>query len=142
MTYAHLPKLALSVRQPWTYCIMHLGKPFENRDWNTSLRGEICLHAAKGMTRDEYESCLSWVHHVSVTRPFPTGQVFPEFKELQRGGIVGTVEITGVVTESDDPWFVGRYGFALANPKPIEFIPVKGALGFFDWRKNLSEEIR
>ncbi len=75
MIHPHLPKLALSVRQPWTHCIMHLGKTFENRDWNTSLRGEICLHAAKGMTRDEYESCLSWVHHVSHHKPFPTGLV-------------------------------------------------------------------
>ena len=28
-----LPDIALSVRQPWTWGIIHAGKPVENRDW-------------------------------------------------------------------------------------------------------------
>lgn len=132
-----LPQLALSIRQPWAFCIASLGKDIENRDWKTTLRGPICIHAAKGMTRDEYEDCLATVHHVSLTHPFPSGQVMPAFDELQRGGIVGTAEIIDCVSHSDSPWFVGRYGLVLANAKPVDFIPVKGQLGFFEWRKNI-----
>lgn len=133
-----LPVLALSIRQPWAWCILNLGKDIENRDWKTTIRGPICIHAAKGMTADEWEGCLAIVHDVSLSRPFPAGGIFPAMKEFERGGIVGTVEIVDCVSDSTSPWFFGKYGFVLANPKPVPFIEVKGQLEFFDWRKNLA----
>ncbi|MVA47253.1 ASCH domain-containing protein [Agrobacterium vitis] len=139
LLYPDLPQLALSIRQPWAHCIMSLGKDIENRDWFTKYRGRICVHTSKGMTADEWEDCLVTAHEVSLTRPFPSGQFFPSPAQLQRGGIVGTVEITDCVTISYSPWFFGRYGFVLRDPQPVEVIPVKGALNFFDWRKNLPE---
>ncbi|MBB4005841.1 ASCH domain-containing protein [Allorhizobium taibaishanense] len=134
-----LPKFALSIRQPWAWCIVNLGKDIENRDWPTRFRGPVCIHASKGVTRDEYEDCLATVHAISRTRPFPQGGVFPERDELQRGGIVATAEIVNCVDSSSSPWFFGRYGFVLRNVQPVKFIPVKGALSFFEWRKNLVE---
>ncbi|TPM41577.1 ASCH domain-containing protein [Mesorhizobium sp. B2-3-4] len=134
-----LPELALSVRQPWTWSIMHAGKDIENRDWPTRVRGRICLHAAKGMTRDEYEDCLDTLHGISLGHHFPPRLTLPAFDKLDRGGIVGTVDITDCVSASKSPWFFGRYGFVLRNPEPLpEMIPVKGALGFFRWRDNLN----
>lgn len=132
-----LPQRALSVRQPWAYAIISLGKDIENRDWPTRFRGEVCVHASKGMTRGDYEDCLATVHGVSETRPFPSGVVFPAFDDLQRGGIIGVVEIVGCVERSSSPWFFGRYGFELCNARPVPFIPVRGALGFFNWRDRL-----
>ncbi|WP_245491574.1 hypothetical protein [Mesorhizobium sp. M7A.F.Ca.ET.027.02.1.1] len=94
---------------------------------------------AKGMTRDEYEDCLATIHEISLTHPFKPGLMLPAFEELPRGGIVGTVDIVDCVAESASPWFFGRYGFVLRNVEPLdEFIPVKGALGFFRWRDNLN----
>ena len=55
----------------------------------------------------------------------------PSFAELARGGIVGSVEIVDCVEDSDSPWFIGRYGFVLRDPRPMPFVPWKGALGFF-----------
>lgn len=133
-----LPDLAISVRQPWPWAIMNGGKDIENRDWPTKVRGRVCLHAAKGMTRNEYEDCLDTIHHISLTHPFKSGMTLPAFEGLPRGGIIGTVEIADCVTESASPWFFGRYGFVLRVPQPTEFIPVKGALGFFRWRDNLN----
>ena len=43
------------------------------------------------------------------------------------------------VERSRSPWFFGRFGFVLENVQPVDFIPVRGALGFFDWRKNVTE---
>ncbi|MVA91574.1 hypothetical protein GOZ80_06010 [Agrobacterium vitis] len=134
-----LPKFALSIRQPWAWCIVNLGKDIENRNWPTRFRGPVCIHAAKGMTRDEYEGCLATVHAISRTHPFPQGGAFPEREELQRGGIVATAEIVNCVDRSASPWFFGTFGFVLRNVQPVEFIPVKGALGFFEWRKNLDD---
>lgn len=134
-----IPQFALSVRQPWAWYILHAGKDIENRSWGTRMRGPIALHASSGLTRAEFADCLeTTVHAISERRPFPPGSTLPAIEELPRGGIVGVVEIVDSVQHSDSPWFFGKHGFRLANPRPDEFVPVKGALGFFDWRKNLE----
>lgn len=123
---------AISIRQPWAWCIITAGKDIENRDWPTRYRGTVLVHASKGMTKAEYEDCLSCCHYISETRPFPSGLAMPAFAELQRGGIVGQVDIVDCVTGSPSPWFSGAHGFVLKNAKPLPFRAFKGALGFFD----------
>ncbi|VDC28264.1 ASCH domain-containing protein [Pseudogemmobacter humi] len=127
-----LPLLALSIRQPWAYAIIHLGKPVENRTWETLKRGPICIHAAKGMTQAEW-----WRAFDFITDDLDL--MLPEPANLPRGGIIGTAEIVDCVRSHPSPWFFGPFGIVLANVRPVEFIPVKGALNFFDWRKNLKE---
>lgn len=122
---------ALSIRQPWPWCIIHAGKDVENRDWPTSLRGLVLIHASKGMTRTEYEDCLDDCHRISRERPFPAGLTMPAFDDLPRGGIVGIMEIVGCANHSTSPWFQGKYGFMIRNAAPLPFMPCKGALGFF-----------
>lgn len=117
---------ALSVRQPWAWLILHAGKDIENRDWWTGVRGPILIHASKGMTRDEYEEAAACYD------PGDIGPDLPPFEALERGGIVGQVEIVDCVKSSRSPWFFGTYGFVLANPKPLPFVPFKGQLGFFE----------
>lgn len=119
--------LALSIRQPWAWHILHSGKDIENRDWHTRVRGRILIHASKGMTRDEYEDGQDPLWAVGG----PTIEL-PGIHELDRGGLVGTVEIVDCVTASDSPWFYGRFGFVLRDPKPIPFIVCRGQLGFFE----------
>ena len=113
---------ALSIRQPWAWHILNSGKDIENRDWPTGFRGRVLIHASKGMTRAEYEDGQDplWA------RGGPT------IERLERGGIVGSVEIVDCVAVSDSPWFFGRFGFVLRDPKPLPFVPWKGQLGFFD----------
>ena len=132
-----LPVKALSIRQPWAWAILNAGKDIENRDWPTRFVGPVCIHAAKGMTRDEYEDCLATAHDISLTHPFPHGLTMPAFDELSRGGIVGTARTEGCVSRSTSPWFFGKYGFVIRDARPCEFIPVNGELGFFEWRKNI-----
>lgn len=122
---------ALSIRQPWPWAIIFAGKPIENRDWPTRFRGRFLIHASKGMTRAEYEAFLGFAHDLSCTCPFPPGLVVPSISELQRGGIIGIAEIVDCVDHSDSPWFFGRFGFVLANARPLPFHPCKGSLGFF-----------
>lgn len=135
----NLPGKAISIRQPWAWAIINAGKDIENRSWPTRFRGSVCIHAAKGMTREEYRSCLGFAHSLYCTKPFPRGLTMPEFGDLQRGGIIGVATIVDCVSESDSPWFFGNYGFVLADVHPVDFIPVKGALGFFDWRRGLTK---
>lgn len=127
---ADLPQRAISIRQPWAWAIINAGKDIENRDWRTKFRGPVCIHAAKGCKEGEFNSAATFIGWDKMS-----GCVLP--RDHLRGGIIGVAEIVDCVESSDSPWFFGRYGFVLRNARPVEFIPVKGALGFFDWRKNL-----
>ncbi|WP_210205658.1 hypothetical protein [Pseudaminobacter salicylatoxidans] len=81
------------------------------------------------MTRDEYEDAAAWFKHCGFT--------CPPAAELHRGGIVGIATIIDIVTEMDSPWFFGPKGLVVADARSVEFIPVGGRLGFFDWRELL-----
>lgn len=127
-----IPRLALSVRQPWAWAIIHAGKDIENRSWqavNHGLRqrGRIAIHAAKGMTREEYEDAKATIERVGHKCPAPA--------DLLRGGIIGSVEVVDVVNDSDSPWFFGPRGLVLRNPEVWTFLPAQGALGYFEWRQ-------
>ena len=130
---------ALSIRQPWALLILRpdlagydrqewlnsqARKDIENRTWSTRFRGTILVHAGQGMTRDEY--CIA------QECAYPFGIALPPFPSLERGGIVGQVDIIDCVSDSLSQWFFGEYGFVLENPVALPFCPCKGALGFFD----------
>lgn len=125
-----LPRLALSVRQPSAWAIIHGGKEIENRSLG-SIRagrmtvGTICIHAATGMKEDEYRY-LHW-------RFAQHGAICPRPDELVRGAIIGVVDVVEIVTESDSPWFGGEAGLRLENPRSVDPIPASGALGYFEW---------
>lgn len=116
---------AISIRQPWAWAILHVGKDIENRTWRTPYRGPVLIHAAKGMTREEYLDAAQMIDMVGLDKT-------PSLEDLLRGGIVGEARIVDCVATHDSPWFFGPYGFVLADVKPLPFRPVRGALGFFD----------
>lgn len=116
---------AISIRQPWAWGIIYAGKNVENRDWFTRVRGRVLVHAAKGMTKDEYEDTCEFFDRI-------IGKAAPPMAVLQFGGIIGSVEIVDCVQHSESPWFFGKYGFMLRDPKPLPFVPFRGSLGFFE----------
>ncbi|CAA2106131.1 ASCH domain-containing protein [Variovorax paradoxus] len=134
------PMKALSIRQPWAWLIIRPDltdaeqrarelakgriKTIENRMWRTRERGTILVHASQGMTRAEYFGVMEFC--------YPLGVELPHFDDLQRGGIVGQVDIVDCVAHSESHWYMGAVGFVLANAKPLPFRPLKGALGFFE----------
>lgn len=115
---------ALSVRQPWAWLIIQGHKPVENRSRRTSHRGPLLIHAAKGMTSDEYGEAKLLAHSLGVT--------VPDFDELERGGIVGQVDVIDCVTEHPSPYFFGKYGYVLKDAQPLPFREYKGQLGIFE----------
>lgn len=121
---------AISVRQPWAWLIINGGKDIENRDWPTKMRGRVLVHASKGMTRAEYEDVRGFLF-MDRKLDHLLDQL-PSFDSLQRGGIIGSVEIVDCVTESESSWFMGKHGFVLRDSRPLQFIPYKGSLGFFN----------
>lgn len=137
---------AISIRQPWASLIVLGIKDIENRTWATRQRGTVLVHASKGMTRDEHADAIEFAVEAIRNDPRNAGatkirtlrELGFAFDDLQRGGVIGTVDIVDCVSRSESPWFVGDYGFMLRNPKPLAFQPLKGALGFFDVPDDLA----
>ena len=129
---------ALAIRQPWAFAILHGGKDIENRNWPTLVRGTIAVHASAAMTRDEVINFKWFLDENNLRGPWCEGV---NSKDLPLGGIVGLVDIMGCTINSDSPWFMGEFGFMLANPRPIPLIPYKGRLGFFDLAPEILKEV-
>ncbi|MGC4075454.1 MAG: ASCH domain-containing protein [Rubrivivax sp.] len=117
--------LALSIRQPWAWLILHAGKDVENRTWPTRYRGRVWIHAGKGCTRREWAEAAAFAAMCGHW-------ITPPLEDLPRGGIVGSVVITGCKTAVESPWFAGPWGFTLERPEAQTFRPCDGRLGFFE----------
>ena len=89
---------ALSLRQPWAHAVVFGGKTIENRvKWRTSnFRGPLLLHAAQGMTKQEWEAakafCVDRGLWDPIKPPFPHHML-----TLARGAIIGVCDVIGVV---------------------------------------------
>jgi ASCH domain len=118
----------LSIRQPWAWLIINAGKDIENRTWSTKFRGRFLVHAAQTMKIKDYNDACVFARQAGYYGPIPR----PE--DLERGGIVGSVELDGITYCSHiSKWQMKDcIGFMLKNPKPLDFIPMKGQLRFFD----------
>lgn len=142
--FSNLPDKALSIRQPWAWAILHAGKDIENRSWATKFRGPVCIHTSLFIPQqedvDDFNEVLfrAWPQEADRERILKFGD---EARAMPRGGIIGVAEIIDCVEASESPWFMGSYGFVLRGVQAVPFIPVKGALQFFDWRKKLGEPI-
>jgi len=77
---------ALSIRQPWAYAILHLGKDVEDRPRRTHYRGRILIQAALRVEREEALKL----------------KLDPD--ELPTGAIVGSVEIVDCIRNSKSKW--------------------------------------
>lgn len=119
-----LPKIAISIRQPWAWLIVNGWKNIENRNWRNKFRGPVLIHAGKGMTPEEYEACQIFMAGFTDLK-------LPPMESLQRGGVVGVATVLDCVASHPSEWFCGDYGFVLADQRPLNFVPCKGALGFF-----------
>ena len=119
---------ALSIRQPWSWLIVHGLKDVENRSWPTNFRGRVYVHAGLKVDKEAY------CYVPRNVLPLPD-QAYDTL-----GAIIGEVDIVDCRFRFGDEndnlyseWHdAGMHGFYLANPVEYEKpIPCKGQLGFF-----------
>ncbi len=113
--------VALSILQPWAWCIVHGYKPVENRGRASSYRGELMIHAGKGFDADGWD----FIRERFPEIPLPLKDAFA------RGGIVGSAMMVDCVMQHSSPWFFGRYGYVLKDSTACDLVPCRGQLGFF-----------
>jgi hypothetical protein len=94
----------ISIRQPWAWAIIWGGKDVENRTWTTGYRGPVAIHASASF---------------DTNAVLPKGVRPPSRDQLDRGAIIGVVELAQVVDRSSSRWFQGPYGFVLRKKRPL-----------------------
>jgi len=139
--------IALSVRQPWAWAILHAGKDVENRRWSLPERWvgqRIMLHASKGCTCDEYDD---GVFTIAIKAKDVT---VPPLEALPRGAIVGAFTITGELHPVLGPeprmngWHAtSQYGWLLADIVELPMvIPCSGRMGFWPLPHEVADAVR
>ena len=118
---------ALSFRQPWAELILQGRKTMDLRTYKTAYRGRIAVHAPQ---KGEKE-------------PIARFELDPT--ALDKGGIVGTVELVDVIALNEESYesyrdqhLAGRsyreglYGWVLADPQRLpQFLPMNGRRNLF-----------
>jgi len=130
----------ITVRQPWAWAIVHLGKDVENRTRNIagSYRGQVAIHAAS-REASPYNEVAAEVFRLGGQWVFAS----------DLGAIIGVVDLVNVHHDQDcwhKPWkhevesrcsqwaMEDHHHLELANPRAIDPIPAKGKLGL--WRPD------
>ncbi len=131
------PLLALTLWQPMAWAIFdtRFPKDVENRDWPTKLRGTIAIHAAKNEPKNDFYAYKAFIKDTFPEIEFPSS--------YDRGAILGLVDIVDCMTSHSSRWFVGTYGFVLANPRKLESpIPCRGYQTFWQVPIHIKELIQ
>jgi hypothetical protein len=146
---------ALSIRQPWAWLIVRPDladpierarelaagriKTIENRTWATRHRGPTLIHAAQSMSKLEYLDVLRFIDQRPALRPILRS--IPDREAIQRGGIVGVASVIDSLAASPSPWFMGAKGHVLADARPLPFVQLKGALGYFNVPEDVARSL-
>lgn len=133
----------LSVRQPWASLIVAGIKPIENRKWYCAYRGPLLIHVGKTWALDEQLAQNSLLEIANAMGDQRRRDLLITARSLL-GGLIGVCDMVGCVHEKEwlslgwaaydgyTNWFVGPYGFRLANARAFpSIIPYKGMQGLF-----------
>jgi hypothetical protein len=133
----------LSIRPPYADWIVNpqrfidadiKPKTIENREWSTQYRGPLLIHSSGKFEADAIDY---WMYRHC---PQMRGVWSEDKKDYHLGMIVGIADLVDCVTEHESPWFVGSYGFVLANARPFrQPISHRGQLGLFNVPMSVVE---
>ena len=132
---------ALSIQNPWAWLIAHGVKDVENRDWDTSYRGLILIHASKRIDPNAFYADGTFGAYPGTVEDTSFLTSMPLRNEYETGGIVGYATLKEVVTSSTSPWFRGKYGFVLTQRHTVPFIPLRGQLYLFDVPDEIAAQV-
>lgn len=128
---------ALSIRQPWAFAILHLGKGIENRSRRLAYTGPLAIHAGRSVD----EEAVRTVAEIARSQGMDYEAALVANGPLRVGGVIGIVDMIDCIDDRDyraaSPWFFGPYGYVLARPRTVPFLPWRGQLGLFEIDETL-----
>ena len=122
----------LTIKQPWATLIMQKDKRFEFRSWKTKYRGELLIHAGKGIDKEAMKRLAKY-----IPENMPTGKI------LGKAKLVDCIEMSPkfkqeLLRENKDIYtdstFKENYGWQLEEIEMFEApIEIKGKLGLWEY---------
>ena len=125
----------ITIKQPWATLIVEGYKRFEFRSWKTNYRGDILIHAGKGIDKEAMERLKKYL---------------PD--EIPIGKIIGKATLTDCIPMSKDfadmlskenndiyttHSFSRNYGFKLENVEKLDNpIEIRGQLGLWNYNNS------
>lgn len=124
----------ITVKQPFATLIAEGLKEYEFRTWRTHYRGDILIHAGKGidkkaMKRYEYLN-LEYPTGCIIAKATITDCVYVD-EELKKVLKAKDEKIYQGVINKENNW--SGYGFKLENVQKIKPIPINGKLSLWDY---------
>ena len=126
---------AITIKQPWATLIAEGYKEYEFRTWKTKYRGDILIHAGKGIDKKAMER----FKHLNLE--YPVGQIIAKtiitdcvkVDDRLRDVLAKKDPIVykGVINKTSNDW--DGYGFKLENIEKINPIEVNGKLSLWDY---------
>lgn len=125
----------ITIKQPWATLIQKGYKEYEFRTWKTKYRGEILIHAGKGVDQKAMK------RFEDLNLDYPTGQIIAKATITDCVKVDDTLREVlakknllvyhGVIKKTARDW--DGYGFKLENVEAIEPIEVNGKLSLWDY---------
>ena len=133
---------AITLHQPWASLVAKGCKQYETRDWPTSYRGPIIIHAGrkpkgKQELREHDKVLVSFKDLLNEDCPY--------------SAVVAIAELTDVILMTEEfinqqyptelrcgNWQIGRYAFKLENIRAIAPIPATGKQGLWKWNQEAA----
>lgn len=139
---------ALTLYQPWAWCVAVAGKPVENRSWPAPrwLIGQrIAIHAGLKLDREAVDWMCFWLLAYKPgidAQPFEGVPAIPE--TFVHGAVVATVRLARCRRLEDIPvaertrWHVGPWCWELDAVEALDPpVPAKGQRGLWDLDERL-----
>ena len=117
---------ALTICQPYAEMIALGEKTIENRNWPTSYRGPLAIHAGKSR---------AWMDPDDL-------KLYPDMSfgfVVALAELVDCVQITRLPAHrADNEHANGPFCWLLENVRRIKPVPAKGAQGLWDWQAAIE----
>ncbi len=128
----------ITIKQPWATLIAEGYKEYEFRTWKTKYRGEILIHAGKGIDKEAVE------RFKYLKLDYPVGKIIARSKVVDCVKVDDTLRrelaqkdpivYKGVIDKTSNDW--DGYGFKLENIEKINPVEIDGKLGFWNYDYN------
>ena len=123
----------ITIKQPWATLIVKGYKEYEFRTWKTKYRGDILIHAGKGIDK----SAIKRFEYLDLE--YPTGMIIA--KATITDCVLVDDDFRKEIIKKDPLVYKGiskkenwnGYGFKLENVKEIDTIKINGKLSLWDY---------
>ena len=123
----------ITIKQPWATLIAEGYKEYEFRTWRTKYRGEILIHAGKGIDKKAMEKFkhlkLEYPSGYIIAKATITDCVYVDDEMRKMLKLKNSLVYSNIIRHTE--W--NGYGFKLENVEKIEPIEVNGKLSLWDY---------